>query len=71
MVNKNIKVKINGKSCEYPVNTTLLEISRDFRKDYSNDIILAFMNNKLRELFKCAEDNSKISFVTTGDDAGN
>lgn len=67
----NIKVEINGKQYEYPENTTLLEISKDFQKDFGNDIILAFMNNKLRELFKHAADNSKISFVTTGDDAGN
>lgn len=67
----NIKVEIGGKQYEYPENTTLLEISKDFQKDFGNDIILAFMNNKLRELFKHAADNSKISFVTTGDDAGN
>jgi uridine kinase len=62
---------VNGKIYEYPNNTTLLEISKDFQKDFENDIILAFMNNKLRELFKHAADNSKIRFVTTGDDAGN
>ena len=66
----NINVEINGKIYEYPNNTTLLEISKDFQKEYDNDIILAFMNNKLRELFKHALDNSKIRFVTTGDDAG-
>ncbi|HWT76019.1 MAG TPA: nucleoside kinase [Mobilitalea sp.] len=65
-----IKVEINGKIFEYPGNTTLLEISRDFQKDYDNQIILAFMNNKLRELFKHAADNSKIRFVTTAEDAG-
>lgn len=66
----NIKVEINGKVYEYPNNTTLLEISKDFQKDYDNQIILAFMNNKLRELFKHAADNSKLRFVTTSDDAG-
>lgn len=67
----SIKVEVNGKAYEYPNNTTLLEISKDFQKDYENEIILAFMNNKLRELFKHALDNSKISFVTIGEDAGN
>ena len=66
----NIKVEIDGKMYEYPINTTLLEISKDFQKNYENDIILAFVNDKLRELFKYARDNSKIRFVTTGDDAG-
>lgn len=67
----SIQVEVNGTMYEYPANTTLLEISKDFQKDFDNDIILAFMNNKLRELFKHAANNSKIRFVTTGDDAGN
>jgi uridine kinase len=65
-----ITVEVNGKTYEYPEKATLLEISRDFRKDYDNDIILAFMNNKLRELFKQADDKSTIRFVTTADDTG-
>lgn len=69
-MSSNIKVEINGKIYEYPNNTTLLDISRDFQKDYENDIILAFMNNKLRELFKHAADNCKIRFVTIAEDAG-
>ncbi|MDF2511353.1 MAG: hypothetical protein K0S04_1219 [Herbinix sp.] len=69
-MNGTIKVEVNGQIREYPNNTTLLEISREFQKDYENDIILAFVNNKLRELFKHAADNSKIRFVTTAEDAG-
>ena len=65
-----IKIFINDIEYEYPSNTTLLEISRDFQKDYKEQIILAFANNKLRELFKRAADNSHISFVTTAEDAG-
>ncbi len=65
-----IKVEVNGQVYEYPNNTTLLEISKKFQKDYENDIILAFVNNKLRELFKHATNNSKIRFVTTAEDAG-
>lgn len=66
----NIKVEINQKEYEYPVNTTLLEISRDFQKDYTDQIILAFVNNKLRELFKRVADNSSIRFVTVAEDPG-
>ena len=69
-MNGTIKVEVNGQAYEYPHNTTLLEISREFQKDYENDIILAFVNNKLRELFKHATNNSKIRFVTTAEDAG-
>ncbi len=66
----NIKVKIDGKEYEYPENTTLLEISKDFQKNFRDQIILAFVNNKLRELFKRAVDKSNIRFVTVAEDAG-
>ncbi len=66
----NVKVEINGKTYEYPENTTLMEISKDFQNEYPNQIILAFVNNKLRELFKRVTDHSIIRFVTTAEDAG-
>jgi uridine kinase len=69
-MNTSIKVEINGIEYEYPSNITLLEISKDFQKDYKDDIILAFVNKKLRELFKHVTDNCKIRFVTTAEDAG-
>ena len=65
-----VNVEIGGKVYEYPVNSTLQEISRDFQKDYDNQIILAFVNNKLRELFKHITGDCKIRFVTTAEDAG-
>ena len=67
---ENITVEINGRQYQYQNNTTLLEISRDFQKEFENDIILAFVNHKLRELFKMPSDNSRIQFVTTAEDAG-
>jgi uridine kinase len=69
-MNTNVKVEINGNPYEYPMNTSLLQISRDFQKDYQNQIILAFIDNKLRELFKHITNPCSIRFVTTGDDAG-
>ena len=66
----NIKVEINGTVREYPKHTSLLEISKDFQKDYENDIILAFVNNKLREIFKTVSEDCKVRFVTTSEDAG-
>lgn len=65
-----IKVEINGKEYEYPENTTLMDISRDFQKDYKDQIILAFVNNKLRELFKRVGNDCKVRFVTVSEDAG-
>lgn len=66
----NIKINVNGTVFEYPRGTTLLEISRDFQKDYKDEIILAFVNSKLRELFKTVSADCTISFLTTADDAG-
>lgn len=66
----NINVIIGDKTYEYPENTTLLEISKDFQKDFKDQIILAFVNNKLRELFKRVTNMSTIRFVTVAEDAG-
>jgi uridine kinase len=65
-----VKVEINGTSREYPKGVSLLEISKEYQKDYQNDIILAFVNNRLRELPKTVQKDCKIRFVTTAEDAG-
>ncbi|MDF2486561.1 MAG: hypothetical protein K0R46_2729 [Herbinix sp.] len=67
---QKVQVEINGKLYEYPSGTSILEISRDFQKEYECQIILAFVNNKLRELFKRVNDNCSIRFVTVSEDAG-
>ncbi|MDF2542736.1 MAG: hypothetical protein K0S47_2454 [Herbinix sp.] len=69
-MNETVKVEINGKVTEYPVGTSLLTISREYQNEFKNDIILAFVNNKLRELFKTVEKDCTIRFVTTAEDAG-
>lgn len=68
--NEKVRLEINGREYEYAAGTSLMEISRDFQKDYDNQIILAFVNNKLRELFKRVVENCSIRFVTTAEDAG-
>lgn len=65
-----IKVEIGGVAYEYPRNTTLLGISKDFQKDHPYDIILAFVNGKLRELTKTVKEDCKVKFVTVAEDAG-
>ena len=67
---KKVKVNINNNIKEYPVNTKLLDIAREYQKDYKYDIILAYIDGKLRELFKTVEKDCTISFVTIADDAG-
>ncbi len=66
----NVSVEINGVIREYPRNISLREIAAEYQKDYKADIILAFMNNKLRELFKTVTEDCQIRFVTTAEDAG-
>ncbi|TAH65777.1 MAG: nucleoside kinase [Anaerolineaceae bacterium] len=65
-----VKVSINDRVKEYPVDTKLLDIANEYQKDYEYDIILAFINGKLRELFKTVEKDCTVSFVTTADNAG-
>lgn len=65
-----VKIKINNSEREYPVDTRLLDIAADYKKDDGADIILAFVNGKLRELFKTVEKDCTVSFVTTADNAG-
>ncbi|WP_310604992.1 nucleoside kinase [Anaerosporobacter sp.] len=65
-----IKLNINGETKVYEENTSLLEISKDYQKDYPDDIILAFKDNKLEELFKTVTKECEIRFVTTKESAG-
>jgi uridine kinase len=65
-----VKVKIGEEVKEYPINTKLSEIAAEYQKEYSYDIILAFVNGKLRELFKTVDKDCTVSFVTTNEDAG-
>ncbi len=69
-MNQVVKVEINGVVREYPQNISLGEIAKTYRKDFTADIILAFVNNKLRELFKPITADCKVCFVTTKEDAG-
>lgn len=66
----NVKVVINGAAKEYRKGITFLEISKEYQKDYKDDIILAVQNHRLRELFKTVDLDCEIQFMTTGDDAG-
>ena len=43
-----IKVKYKGEIKEYPKDTMLLDISKEYEAEYDNDIILGLVNNKLR-----------------------
>lgn len=63
-------VQIDGKNYSYEENTTLYQIARNVQKEYPHEIILAFVNGKLRELFHEAHDKDRIRFVTAEDRIG-
>lgn len=67
---EKVQVEINGTVKEYPKGVRLLDISREYQKDYKEDIILAFVDNRLRELQKTVQKDCHIRFVTTEEDAG-
>lgn len=66
-----LKLKVNGKDYECLPGTSLQMISRDFKKDYPYDIILAKKNGKLIELASEINEDCEIDFLTTGDEMGN
>lgn len=65
-----MKIVLQGTEREYAQGTTLLEISKDVEKEYSHPIVVASVNNKLRELFKTPADGAKVEFLTTSSDIG-
>lgn len=67
---QSVKVNINERVREYPINTSILDIAKEYQKEHEYDIILAFVNGKLRELFKTVNKDCSIRFVTTADTAG-
>ncbi len=66
-----IRVTVNNRTREFKKGTTYLEISREYQKDYPEDIILVLVDGTLRELSKEAESDCELSFVTTADADGN
>lgn len=75
MVKVTVETNENGVvnsigSKEYEKGTTLLEISKDYQQNYKEDIILAFVNGKLRELNKDVTEESTVRFITTGESSG-
>ena len=49
-MSKLITIKYQEKESKYPVGTTLYEISKDFQNDYKYPILIAEVDNDLREL---------------------
>ena len=65
-----VNVIINGERKEYEAGTTLLTIANEYQEQYPYDIVLAFVNGKLRELHKQVMEDCQVSFVTTKEKPG-
>lgn len=70
MAEEKIIVTCGQRILEYPKGTTLREISQALQSDYKEDIILARVDGKLRELFKRVNKNVTVEMITVGDLSG-
>lgn len=57
-----VKIKYKDNIFTYPKGITLLEVSKNFKDDYKNDIIIATIDNKLSELNKKLERDCTVEF---------
>lgn len=65
-----LKVHVCSEQREYPEGTPFLEIAKDFEAQFQEDILLARVNGKLKELHKKLEKDSEITFLTFKDSVG-
>ena len=68
---EEVKVTINGKEESVPVGTTLLQLSKEYQKDYRFPIILASVNNVYKELSYVVNDPCGITFYDLNSKIGN
>ena len=68
---EEIKVTINGKEQTVPRGITLLQLSKEYEKDYRFPIILASVNNVYRELSYVVNDSCGINFYDLNSKIGN
>ena len=63
-------VTVGEEKRSYEEGTSYQVIARDFQKDYSHDIVLAFVDGRLQELHKTLQADCAVEFETTGGSAG-
>ncbi|MCR5742680.1 MAG: nucleoside kinase [Lachnospiraceae bacterium] len=66
-----VKLTIDGRVYDYEEGTTYLAVSKDFQKDYVDDIILCTHDGRLRELSHKIYCDGEIDFITGADKVGN
>lgn len=67
---EKINVTIHNKVYEYEFGIPYEKIAKDFQNEYDNQIVLANVNGKLKELHKLLSKDCKIEFITTKEKAG-
>ena len=68
---EEIKVTVNGKEDTVSRGITLLQLSKEYQKDYRFPIILASVNNTYRELNYVINDPCGITFYDLNSKIGN
>lgn len=66
----DVTVKVYDETISVPEGTTLLEVARQYQEREAHDIVLAYMNGKLCELFKPVQNACEVRFLTTADEIG-
>lgn len=67
----NIKIKHKDEQYEYEKGTTLLDIAKDFKKDYESEIIAALVNNRLVSLETKMTRSGNVEFLDATNPLGN
>ena len=62
-----VNVQIGNNRKQYPKGISYLEIAKEYQKDYTDDIVLVFVNGRLQELAKTLKGDCTLSFLTTAD----
>ncbi len=70
-MNETVKVKINGKTYEYFKGITLEEISKTFQSEQKYPILLAKIDNSIKELTHQVTHDTKVEFLDLTSREGN
>ena len=67
----SVTIKYKDKKYTYPKGINLLDISKDFQKDFSEKIIIAIVNGTITELNQTIFNNSTVEFYDVNSYFGN
>lgn len=67
----DIKIMYNNKEYEYPKNVKLLDIAKDFQKDFKHQILAAKVNGVMSSLETIITEDSQVKFYDVNRSNGN